>query len=221
MVHYHPLFFRRVLALALALGVLAGGAALAPARRPMPTSPEAIAALRTGFQASQREREAAQETQDLVPWVQTADSPGPQFTGNTTGNAAAVHLVSELNFFRAIWTFEPAEGGAAKPVRVPLCWRGEQWITLAPGAWRISLAVGLPGGDKLLRFPAQTVKAGRSRTYEMKIRAEVEPELMAKARAARKTPPEGADKSAKGDEAQTGKAATVGKAGGLLRKLAR
>jgi hypothetical protein len=156
--------------------------------------------MRENLQQRQRERESRQTLTHLAPWRPLTEAPEPQLGRER----AAVRLVNQTVAFRAVWIFEPVDIPEARPVRALLGWRGEDWVALAPGAWRVRLIVGQPGGRGLAQ-PAQEVRAGRGKAYELAIAREAEPTLREQARAAAE-----ADQK-KGAPADAKKAATAGR----------
>jgi hypothetical protein len=95
------------------------------------------------------------------------------------GKAVLVHLANSMNFYRAAWTFTPAAGNPARPVRLFQCWRGEQWIALSPGAWEATVAIGRPTGARAIRLPIAPLTGRRGEVYELALTGAVEQSVMA------------------------------------------
>jgi hypothetical protein len=137
--------------------------------------------MRETIRARQAEREELAQRELLIPWTQLAESPD-QLAGK---KMVLIRLTNAMNLHRAVWTFTPAEASsraddaAARPVRVPQCWRGEQWIALAPGEWTATVAIGRPTGGRAIRLPIAPLAGRRGQVYELALTGEVEREVAA------------------------------------------
>ena len=168
-------FLRLMLPVGILLGLIGW---LLPAQAPTPTGQE-LEALRREMQVSQRQREALQSAADLVPWRPLTSLPEIRLSKD----AALVRLVNQMDPWRAVWIFEPLEG--KKPsVRILLCWRGEQWIALAPGRWRVRLVVGRPDSNVTFRHQLDSVDTEKGKAYELALGEEMEQMLKERERAA-------------------------------------
>lgn len=170
-------------------------------------SPGEIEKIRESLQARQREHEADADTPEMIPFeVSTTAPPASQ----TLGERGAVCLNNRMNTLRAFWTFEPLDvapapketgkktgtAGEARPtsIRLPQPLKGEEWIALAPGAWRLGLAVGPPDGSRPLRLPVRRVEVASGRVYNLTLSPEVEQQLKVLLRETRKQAAEAAEK---------------------------
>ena len=145
---------------------------VASAQRPAP-GPEEIDAMRREFQTLQRQREERGRDNALLPW-QTSGSVVFTKPGDTS---ARVRIVNEMDALRAVITFEPLDGTAAErvaTVRTPICIKGEQWIRLAPGRWRIRMVVGQARKGSPMVLPARDVSVTRTMAYDINLDEQIE-----------------------------------------------
>ncbi len=126
------------------------------------------------LQARQRQRQDRESTAPLVPWRPLTSLPQVRLSRAV----ALVRLDNQMETWRAVWTFEPLDSSAAS-VRVLLCWRGEEWLALAPGRWRVTLAAGRPDLEKAFRYDLGTVVAEKGKAYELVMGGEMEKMLKA------------------------------------------
>src|SRR5690242_7018661 len=137
----------RSLMLLLAALVLPAMLLFAQAPR-RPTAGE-IEEIRSQMRQRQAERNAVNERESRIPWRQLAESPDQRLGDKYV----LVRLSNEMNLHNAVWTFTPGAGTTAAPIRALLCWRGEQWIALAPGRWQAAVAIGRPDSACAFRYP--------------------------------------------------------------------
>lgn len=163
----------------IAASVICAPVGVLCAETPKRASAQAIAEIRDRIRRQQAVREEVQERQALVPWHQLAESPDPA----VGKKMVLVRLSNTMNFFRAVWTFNLGEENTAQPVRVLLCWRGEQWIALPPGNWQVTLAVGREDGAQSFRFPIAPLSGRRGEVYELTLTGQTEQSILALERA--------------------------------------
>jgi hypothetical protein len=168
--------FRRLAVCSAWLACALGLFGTAPAQQPLPSA-DAVESMREHLQERRRERESLETMTRLAPWHTLTQAPDLR----AGRDRAVVRLVNQTVAFRAVWIFDPVDNPEARPVRALLGWQGEDWVTLAPGVWRVRLIVGQPGGRGLAQ-PPQEVQAGRGKAYELAIPHDVEPTLREQAR---------------------------------------
>ena len=64
-----------------------------------------------------------------------------------------------------------------RALRVVLCRRGEQWIALRPGQWRVSCMVGQPSGAARLTLAEREVNARGDMYYQLVLTRDIEERL--------------------------------------------
>ena len=153
-----------------------------PGQAPRRPTPAAVEEIREQLRQRQAERQALAERQELIPWRQLALSPDQQ----AGSRSVLVRLSNTMNFYRAVWTFTPEAGNLAAPVRLLLCWRGEQWIALPPGRWQATVALGRADSVRAFRIPVAPIEVRRGQVYELALSGAVEQAVSAMEAAAQK-----------------------------------
>ncbi|MCL5269820.1 MAG: hypothetical protein M1457_04530 [bacterium] len=203
--------------------LLAGLAASRPrpasAQRPLPP-PEEIARMREELQSRQRERLARRQAAELIPWQPAA--PSADLT--VPPGAGVVRIVNGMDRLRAVLEFapagddaattRPAQAGAATgagtgldrvaattALRLPLGPRGEQFLPLAAGSWRVRILCGDPAVGALHGLPELHATIRRAMQYDMVLDERFENALKAALRAeARSADREKRENAAGGNE---------------------
>jgi hypothetical protein len=133
--------------------------------RATPPSDRQLDAIRRQLLEQRRLREQEVRQAELASWEETVRKPPRSVERGT----AAVCLVNDMDRLRAVWTFESldAAGAIVTIVRVPLCLKGDQWLTLHAGRWRATLLFGTADGGRIGRLPARELRLASGRCYEM------------------------------------------------------
>ena len=141
------------LAMAVLLGLPPGGEGQAA---------PSVSELRDQMRELQTQRETREPLEDLIDLEPMTTSEDLE----TAHGLAAIELRSQMTTYNMVWIFEPVHAtDQAGPVVAPMARNGSQWITLAPGHWRLSLVFGRPGSPQTWRLPPREIRVVRDRVY--------------------------------------------------------
>lgn len=136
----------------------------------MPSAGE-IARMRADLQAKMRAREAAGRARQIFQPVSTSERPPQSLPENRT----PLRLVNEMIRVRGVLLLTPE--GDGEPVQMPICGKGEIWLTLEPGKWKVALDFGEPGVPAHYTTPEMEIKTLPARPLELVLDREIEREI--------------------------------------------
>ena len=140
---------------------------------PKSPTPEDIELIRARLEEIKQRRLENRPTEPAVPLRTVARPP----KAARELEWAALRLDNQMDRLRPVWTFEPIDRPKARDVRVPLCLKGEQWIALEPGRWRVNLVVGRPDESQLIRPPPWEIELEEKAAYALELTDKLESEL--------------------------------------------
>lgn len=145
------------LAMAVLLGLPPGGEGQAA---------PSVSELRDQIRELQAQRETREPLEDLIELEPLTTSEDLE----AAHGLAAIQLRRQMTAHNMVWIFEPEDAaGQTGRVVAPMARNGSQWITLAPGRWRLSLLFARPGSPQTLSLPPREIRVVRDRAYGIEI----------------------------------------------------
>ncbi len=96
--------------------------------------------------------------------------------------AAALRLRNDMDRLRPLWILEPVDVVSAadatdRTVRLPQPVKGDQWLALAAGRWRLRAFAGAPAGPNGVEWPPLTLELRGGRAYAIDLTDQLEQTL--------------------------------------------